>query len=87
MALKGYVERRQLTNYLLQCFQIVVDALNEADDDEDEDEAISRRLGRGFAAAMTPSVVMADIRHARAEGSSTHSSKPYGTFDERKRGA
>jgi hypothetical protein len=91
MTLKGYVERRELTNYLLQCFQIVVNALNETQDADDENAAVTRRGGRGLAASMAPFSAWDDIRQARKgqlgrRGSSiASSSKPYGTFDQRRR--
>ncbi len=89
MTLKGYVERRELTNYLLQCFQIVVNALNESQDVDDENAAVTRRGGRGLAASMAPFSAWDDIRQARkgqlGRRGSNIESKPYGTFDQRRR--
>ncbi len=89
MTLKGYVERRELTNYLLQCFQIVVNALNESQDVDDENAAVTRRGGRGLAASMAPFSAWDDIRQARkgqlGRRGSNIGSKPYGTFDQRRR--
>lgn len=89
MTLKGYVERRELTNYLLQCFQIVVNALNESQDVDDENAAVTRRAGRGLAASMAPFSAWDDIRQARkgqlGRRGSNIGSKPYGTFDQRRR--
>jgi len=73
MTLNGYAERRDLTNYLLECFQIVYNTIHE------KDSLLESNAGRRALAKSMAFAAWEDTQQQQG-GRGRSAAMPYGTF-------